>query len=141
MVSYQVLPRSQLIFPSKTWFFGIYLNFQWQKSPKNQYPPHSKSKSHQINSIKSCSSRSFQQHQRHIPIPLKFSAPILFIFNEEIIQYSKTFAPQVQTHVTKPMHPSSLRAFQRHHEHDLKHPIWWISYLQNKTKQTTFLHR
>jgi hypothetical protein len=39
------------------------------------------------------------------------------------------------------MHPSSLRAFQRHHEHDLKHPIWWISYLQNKTKQTTFLHR
>ncbi len=24
-----VLPRFQLIFPSKTWFFGIYLNFQW----------------------------------------------------------------------------------------------------------------
>ncbi len=24
--------RSQLIFPSKTWFLGIYLNFQWQKS-------------------------------------------------------------------------------------------------------------
>jgi hypothetical protein len=22
----------------------------------------------------------------------------------------------------KPMHPSSLRAFQRHQEHDLKHP-------------------
>jgi hypothetical protein len=29
-----VLPRSQLIFPSKTWFFGIYLNFQQQKSLK-----------------------------------------------------------------------------------------------------------
>ncbi len=28
----QVLPRPQLIFPSKTWFFGIYLNFQQQKS-------------------------------------------------------------------------------------------------------------
>ncbi len=55
MVSLQVFPRSQLIFPSKTWFFGIYLNFQWQKSQKNQYFPHSESKSYQINSIKSCS--------------------------------------------------------------------------------------
>jgi hypothetical protein len=25
----QVLPCPQLIFPSKTWSFGIYLNFQW----------------------------------------------------------------------------------------------------------------
>ncbi len=24
----QLLPRPQLIFPSKTWFFEIYLNFQ-----------------------------------------------------------------------------------------------------------------
>jgi hypothetical protein len=31
----QVLPRPQLIFPSKTWFFGICLNFQLQKSLKN----------------------------------------------------------------------------------------------------------
>jgi hypothetical protein len=31
------------------------LNFQWQKSQKNQYFPHSESKSYQINSIKSCS--------------------------------------------------------------------------------------
>jgi hypothetical protein len=44
----------------KTWLFGIYLNFQRQKSPKYQYLPHSESKSYQINSIKSCSSRSFQ---------------------------------------------------------------------------------
>jgi hypothetical protein len=58
------------------WLFGIYLNFQPQKSLKNQYLPHSESKSYQINSIKSCSSRSFQQHQRHIPIPPKFSATI-----------------------------------------------------------------
>jgi hypothetical protein len=28
----QVLPRFQLISPSKTWFFGINLNFQGQKS-------------------------------------------------------------------------------------------------------------
>jgi hypothetical protein len=57
-----VLPRPQLIFPSKTWFSGIYLNFQLQKSLKNQYLPHSESKSYQINCIKSCSSRSFQEH-------------------------------------------------------------------------------
>ncbi len=37
ILSLQVLSHSQLIFPSKTWFFGIYLNFQWQKSLKNQY--------------------------------------------------------------------------------------------------------
>jgi hypothetical protein len=69
-----VLPCPQLIFPSKTWFFGIYLNFQWQKSFKNQYFPHFESKVYQINFIKSCYSRSFQQHQRHILILPKFSA-------------------------------------------------------------------
>jgi hypothetical protein len=57
-------------------FLGIYLNFQWHKSHKNQYLPHSESKSYQINSIKSYSWRSFKQHQRHISIPLKFWATI-----------------------------------------------------------------
>jgi hypothetical protein len=52
------------------------LKIQWQKSLLNQYLPHSESTSYQINSIKSCSSRSFQQHQRHIPIPPKISAMI-----------------------------------------------------------------
>jgi len=62
MPSAQVLSHPQLIFPSKTWFFIIYLNFQPHKSLKNQYLPHSESKSYQTDSIKSCSSRSFQQH-------------------------------------------------------------------------------
>jgi len=74
MVDIQVFECPKLIFTSKTWFFGIYLNFQWQKSLKNQYLPHSEFKTYQINYIKSCSSRSFQPHQRHIPIPPKFSA-------------------------------------------------------------------
>jgi hypothetical protein len=69
----QVLPHPQLIFPSKTWFFGIYLKIF---TLKNQYLPHSESKSYQVNSIKSCSSKSLQQHQSHIPIALKFSATI-----------------------------------------------------------------
>jgi hypothetical protein len=67
-------------FLSKTWLFGIYLNFQVQKSFKNQYLPDVESKSYQINSIKSYSSRSFQQHQRHIPILSEFSGTIEFNF-------------------------------------------------------------
>ncbi len=37
-------------------------------------------------------------------------------------------------HGTKPMHPSSSTAFQRHQEHDLKHPSWvdLITTKQNK---------
>jgi hypothetical protein len=70
-----VLPCPQLIFPSKTWFCGIYLNFQPQESLKNQYQC-SESKSYQINSIKFCSSRSLQQHRRQILIPPKISATI-----------------------------------------------------------------
>jgi hypothetical protein len=41
-------------------------------------------------------------------------------------------------HGTKPMQPSSLsRAFQRHQEHDLKHPglVDLITTIQYKTKQ------
>ncbi len=41
-------------------------------------------------------------------------------------------------HETKPMHPSSLRAFQRHQEYNLKHPG---SVDLTSTKQTTFLRR
>jgi hypothetical protein len=38
MVSVQVLPHSQLFFPSKTWYFKNYLNFQQQKSFKMNIP-------------------------------------------------------------------------------------------------------
>jgi hypothetical protein len=49
----------------------VFLEFIWFFNGRNH--PHSKSKSYQINSIKSDSSRPFQQHQRHIPILPKFS--------------------------------------------------------------------
>jgi hypothetical protein len=42
-----------------------------------------------INFIKSYSSRSFHQHQRHIP--KKKKSKFNLIFREEIIQYSRTF--------------------------------------------------
>jgi hypothetical protein len=45
------------------------------------------------------------------------------------------FAPQPKRHETKPMRPSSSRAFQRDQERDLKHPgsVDLISTKQNKT--------
>jgi hypothetical protein len=103
---------------------------------KNQYLPHSKSKSYQTNSINPCSSRSLQQDQRHIPIPPKISVKKSFNIQELLHHKSKC-------HGTKPMHPSLSRAFQRHKEHNLKHPGSGdlITTIQNKSKQTTFLHR
>ncbi len=121
----QVLPRPQLIFPSKTWFFGIYLNFQQQKSLKNQYLPHSESKSYKINSIKSCSSRSFQQHQKKADSKFlqNFQLGLKLIFSEKSFNIQELLHHKSKSHGTKPMQPSSSsRAFERHQEHDLKHP-------------------
>jgi hypothetical protein len=41
---------------------------------------------------------------------------------------------KLKRHGTKPMHPSLSRAFQRHQEHDLKHPglLDFITTKQNK---------
>ncbi len=115
----QVLPRPQLIFLSKTWFFGIYLKFWQQKSLKNQYLPHFESKSYQINSIKSCLSRSFQEHQRNIYI-------------QEILHHKS------KCHGTKPMHPSSSVAFQRHQEHDPTH-LSSMDIITTKQDKTNYL--
>jgi len=134
----QVLPHPQVNFPSKTWFLGIYLNFQWQKSFKNQYLPHSESTPYQINSIKSCSSRSFQQHQRHIPIPLKFSATTYLIFSEEIIQYSRTFGPQVETSWNQAHATLLVESFPKTARTRSEASRFGGSH-NYKTKQTTFL--
>jgi hypothetical protein len=130
----QVLSCPQLIFPSKSWLFGISFNFH--KSLKNQYLPHSESKSYQINSIKFYSSRSFRQHQSHIPILPKISATIKFNFQRRNHLIFKNFCTaKSKCHGTKAHAPSSLRAFQRHQEHDLKHPslVDLITTKQNKT--------
>jgi hypothetical protein len=59
-----------------------------------------------------------------------------FNFREEIIQSSRTFFHRKsKRYGTKPMHPSSSRAFQRDQERELKHPgsLDLISTKQNKT--------
>jgi hypothetical protein len=112
-------PRAQLIFPSNQ-----NLVFWNEFSPAeitlklNISPTHSETKSYQINSIRSCSSRSFEQVQRHIPIPPKIFNYNL-IFSEEIIQYSRTFARQLQTSWNQALvkrFPKTPRT------HNLKHP-------------------
>ncbi len=72
---------------------------------KNQYLPHSESKSYQISSIQSCPSRSFQQHQRHIPISPKFSATFYFHFQWRNHSIFKNFLHhKSKCHGTKPIH-------------------------------------
>ncbi len=64
----------------------------------HQCLPHFESKSYQANSIKSSSSRSFQQHQRHIPqFPRNFQ--LWFNFNQwrNHSRTFKKFCAQVQT--------------------------------------------
>jgi hypothetical protein len=71
------------------------------------------------------------------------------IFSYDLIEFSvkKSFNIQgllqrkSKRHATKPIHPSSFRAFQRDQERDLKHPdsVDLIGTKQNKTKQTNYL--
>jgi hypothetical protein len=90
--------------------------------------------------MKSCSSRSFQQDQRHIPIPLKFSITILFnfqwrnhsIFKNFCITSSNGLEPSRCT-----PHPGELSKETENVIWSI--PVQWISSVQNK--QTTLLHR
>ncbi len=138
------------------------MNFQRQKSIKNQYLAPSESKSYQINSTKSCSSRSFQQQNTKgtIPIPpKKFQLRFYLIFSEEIIHsiFKNFCTASPNSHGTKPMQPSLSRAFQRHREswNQAHAPLLVKSFPKTprtqseassfggshnyKTKQTTFL--
>jgi len=143
MVSLEVWPRSQLIFPSKIWFFGIYLDFQQHKSFKNQYLLHPKSKSYQIplnpphqdlsNNTK-CTSQFLW----------KFQLWFNLIFSEKSFNIQELLHCKSKHYETKLMHPSSLRAFQRDQDHDSKYPDSVDLIATNKTKQkkqTTLLHR
>ncbi len=136
----QVLPHPQLIFPSKTWCFGIYLSFQWQKSLTNQYLPHSESKSYQINSIKSCSSRSLNNTEGTFQFLQNFQLQCNLIYSEEIIQYSRTFVSQVQTSWNQAHAPLVIENFPKTPRTQSEASRFNGSH-NYKTKQTTLLHR
>jgi len=92
-----------------------------------------------VNSIKSYSSRSFQEHQRHIPIPPKFSAMIfIFIFVKKSFDIQELLHRKSKHHGTKPMHPSSSGAFPRHQEHDMKH-LGLVDFITTKKNKTNHL--
>ncbi len=110
----QVFPRPQLIFPPKTWFFGISLNFQRQKSQKSISPTFrikiSPNKFHLIVLIKidlSDSTKGTFQFVRNFQ--LRFN----LIFNQEIVQYSRAFALQAQTPWNQPYAPFLLESFPK----------------------------
>ncbi len=135
MISLQVSPRSQLISPSKTWFLEIYLKFQWQKSLKNQYLPHSESKSYQINSINpphqdlSKDTKGTSQFLWNLQLQFNLFS-VKKSFNIQELLHCKS-----KHHETKLMHPSSSRDFWRDQECDSKHPDS-VDLISTNKKQT-----
>jgi len=113
------------------------LNFQQQISLKNQHLPHSESKSYQINSIKFCSSRCFQQHQRHIPIPPTFSATITFNFQwrNQSINIQELLRRKSWNQANAPLLLESFPNKQR----TWFEASWFGESHKYKTKQTNYL--
>jgi hypothetical protein len=116
------------------------LSFQWQKSLTNQYLPHSESKSYQINSIKSCSSRSLNNTEGTFQFLQNFQLQCNLIYSEEIIQYSRTFVSQVQTSWNQAHAPLVIENFPKTPRTQSEASRFNGSH-NYKTKQTTLLHR
>jgi len=121
--------------------FEIYSNFQQQKSLLNQYLPHFESKSYQINSIKSCPHQDLSNNTKGTFQFLRnFQLQLNLIFSEEIIQYSRTFAPQVQTSWKQAHAPLVVESLPKTPRTQSEAYSFGGSH-NYKTKQTTFLHR
>jgi hypothetical protein len=134
----QVLPRPRLIFPSKTWFSGSYLNFQWQNSLQNQYFSHSESKSYQINSIKILLIKIFSTTSK---AHSNSSYDLILFWVKKSFNIPELLHCKSKHHGTKRMYPSSsLKAFQRPPTTRSQASRFCGSH-NYKTKQTTFLHR
>jgi hypothetical protein len=135
----QVLQCFQLIFPFKTWFFGICLNFRWEKSLLNQYLPLSESKSYQINFINPAHRDLSNNTKKHSNSSKNFSYNLILYSVKKSFNIQKLLHRKSKHHKTKPMHPSSSRAFQRDQECDLKHPGLVDLIGTNKAKLTNYL--
>jgi hypothetical protein len=68
-----------------------------------------------------------------------FSYDLIYFSVKKSFNIQKLLHHKSKHHVTKPMHPSSSTAFQRHQEHDLKHPSLMDLIRTNKTKETNNL--
>jgi hypothetical protein len=104
----QSVTMSSTDFSFKTWFFGIYLNFQCQKSLKNQYLKlNPLNPAHQDLSNNTKSTFQFLGN-----FQLRFNS----IFSEKSFNIQELLRHKSKRHETKPIHSSSGRAFQRHQE-------------------------
>jgi hypothetical protein len=141
MVSLQVLPSLQPIFLFKTWFFGIYLNFQQQKSLKISISPTLgiqilPNKFHKILLIKSFSTTPKGTFQFLRISQVQFN----LIFDEKNIRYSKTFAAHVQTPWNHTHAPLLVKSFPKIPRIRPEASQFGGSHIY-KTKQTTYLHK
>ncbi len=133
----QVLPRPQLIFPFKTWF----LEFIWILSCRCHFKINI---SRILNPNLTKLNPAHQALSNHTKGTFQFlgnfQLQFNLIFNKEIIQYSRTFAPQVQTSwnqadgpilVLVESFPKTSRTWSEASQFKGSHNY--------KTKQTTFL--
>ncbi len=132
--------RSPLIFPSKTWFFAIYLNFQWQKSLKIQYLPHPKSKSEERNFIKSSHQDLSNNTKGTSQLLWNFLSWFNWIFSEKFIQYSRTSTPQIETIWNQANAPLLVKSLPKTSRMQSEMPQFGRSHNEKQTKQTKFLH-
>ncbi len=106
-----------------------------------------KSKSYQINSMKSCSSRSFQEtpkaHSNSSEIFNYYLFSFNFIFSEKkSFNIQELLHCQSKSHGTKPMHPFLSRAFQRHQEQELEaSPFGGLLIITKQNKLLSFIVR
>ncbi len=89
-----------------------------------------------INSIKSCSSRSFPNTKGTFQFLWNFQLGFNLIFSEEIIQYSRTFAPQVQTPQNQAHAPLLLESFPKRPRRTRSETSPFNGSHRYKTKQT-----
>ncbi len=137
----QVLPRPQLIFPSKTWFFWNLFDFSVVEITfKSIFPTiwiqilpiNFNTFAHQ--DLSNNTKGTFQFIKK---IQIGFN----LIFNEKIIQFSRAFMLKVQMSLNQAHAPLLLKSFP-------KRPKMWFeasqfsgSHKSKQNKQTTFFHK
>jgi hypothetical protein len=70
-----------------------------------------------------------------------FSYNLIYFSVKKSFNIQELLHGKSNRHETKPMHPSSWRAFQRDQERDLKHPSSVDVIGTKQNEQTTLLHR
>jgi hypothetical protein len=79
------------------------------------------------NSIKSCSSRSFQDHQRHIPVPPKFQLRFNLVFSGKNHSYSRISTPPFRDFGPVPT-TETLGTLERNFTFELAKGTNWLNF-------------